>query len=346
MFESRGATRITIGTRTVGEGRTFVIADLGSNHAQDLQLALESIDAAADAGADAVKFQSLQMKDLYLDPAPDVRRLYSQIDLSEAWYAELQQRCADRGVVFFSSPTYLSSVDLLESLGVPLYKLASAQVATFPQIVSRVAATGKPVFLSTGLVTTSELEPCIRLLHEAGNPDFVVLHCNAIYPTPSSRVNLRQMEIYARTFSCLVGFSDHTDGTAVAVAAVARGAAVIEKHFTLSRTIRTPDAVVALEPHEFAEMTAGIRAVESALVSWPRLELEPEEAEFRESLRYRLVLVRDKDAGARFADGDFSYRRHPSGIDCREERHVIRHFSARTPLAAGTLLTWSVLAGS
>ena len=338
-------TPIVVGNRTIGDGRTFLIADLGSNHNQDLRLALESIDAAAEAGADAVKFQSLQLKDLYLEPGPEVRELYARIDLSEDWYAALQERCRQRGVVFFSSPTYLGAVELLESLGVEMYKLASAQVGTFPQIVSRVAGTGKPVILSTGLVTYGELEGCIRQFAWAGNPRFVVLHCNAVYPAPYSLVNLPQMQVYRDMFGCLVGYSDHTGDSHAALAAVARGASVIEKHFTLSRAIATPDTVVAMEPAEYARMTAGIRAVEQALVPQARLALEPEEAAFKETLRYRLVLARPKRAGEAFVPADFRYLRHPSGVDCRDEATVLARFAAGRDLPAGGLLEWSMLAG-
>jgi sialic acid synthase SpsE len=339
------AKSISVDGRIIGAAKTFLVADVGSNHNQDLQRALESIDAAAAAGADAVKFQSLQMKDLYHDPGPDVRALYAKIDLREDWYLRLQERCRQRGVAFFSSPTYLSAVDLLESLGVSLYKLASAQVGTFPQIVARVARTGKPVILSTGLVSFGELEACVRLFEEAGNPNYVILHCNAVYPAPYARVNLPQMERYRDMFGCLVGYSDHTADGHVALAAVARGASVIEKHFTLSRTVETPDTIVAMEPAEFARMSAGIRAVEQALAAHVRLEIEPAEAAFKESVRYRLVLVRAKRAGEPFSAEDFDYLRHTSGVDCRDEAMVLTRFAAASDLPAGQPLEGSMLVG-
>ncbi len=339
------ANTLQIGRRTIGAGRTFLIADVGSNHKQDLQLAFDSIDAAAEAGADAVKFQSLQMKDLYYDPSPEVRALYAQIDLQEEWHAALKAHCDKRGVEFFSSPTYFGAVDLMESIGVSLYKLASAQIGTFPQIVSRVARTGKPVILSTGLVSFGELEAAIRLFAEAGNSKFVVLHCNSIYPTPYERVNLPQMSVYRDMFGCLVGYSDHTDDIYVALAAVTRGASVIEKHFTLSRTFDTPDAVTAMEPAEFARMTQGIRAVEQAMKPQLRIEIEPEENAFKESIRYRLVLARSKKAGEPFTAGDFQYLRHPSGVDCHDELLVLARFAAAQDIEAGRLLEWSMLSG-
>src|SRR6185436_17131371 len=221
---------VNVGRHAIGSGRTFLIADVGSNHRQELALAYESIDAAAEAGADAVKFQSLQMKELYFDPGPEVRKLYAQIDLEEDWHAKLKAHCEKRGLLFFSSPTYFGAVELMEKLGVSLYKLASAQIGTFPQIVERVARTGKPVILSTGLVSAGELEASVRLFEKAGNPDFVILHCNSIYPTPYARVNLPMMDVYRRMYGCPVGYSDHTDDIYVALAAVSQGASVIEKH--------------------------------------------------------------------------------------------------------------------
>lgn len=339
------ARTVAVGDRTIGAGRTFLIADIGSNHNQDLQLALDTIDAAADAGADAVKFQSLDVNALYRAPDRAVQALYARIDLREDWYPALQERCTRRGVTFVSSPTYLRAIDLLESVGVRLYKLASAQVGTFPQLVARVARIGKPVILSTGIVTAGELEACLGLFAAAGNANYVVLHCNAMYPTPYASVHLPRMDAYRQMFGCLVGYSDHTDEDYVALAAVARGASVVEKHFTMSRALATPDAVVAMEPPAFARMAAGIRAVEQALVAQPRLEIEAEEAAFKESLRYRLVLTRAKRAGAPFVPEDFQYLRHPSGVDCRSEALVVAHFAAGVDLPPGTLLDWPMLVG-
>ena len=336
---------IEIDSLTIGSGRTFMIADVGSNHNQDLKLALETIDAAVDSGADAVKFQSLQMKELYLAPSQDVKNLYAQIDLDESWYFELKSHCDKRKVTFFSSPTYMSAVDLMEKINVSLYKLASAQIGTYPQIVDRVARTGKPVILSSGLVTTGELESSVRQLEEANNKNYIILHCNSIYPAPYERVNLPLMQTYGSLFGCPVGYSDHTVGNHIAMAAVAMGASVIEKHFALNLSLNTPDMVVAIDPEGFSCLSRGIREIEKALIPQTRLSIEPEEQEFKDSLTYRLVLMRSKKKGEEFNANDFVFLRHADGIDCRHLEIIIDHFCAEKNIIEGTPLNWDMLAG-
>ncbi len=331
--------------RTIGGDQTFVIAEVGSNHDQSLDLAFESIDAAAEAGADAVKFQSLQMDALYYDPPEDVQELYAKIDLEEDWHAKLKSHCDEKGVIFFSSPTYLGAVDLLRSLEVSLFKLASAQVGTFPQLVERVAAQGTPTILSTGLVSYGELERTVESFRRHNNDRFAILHCNSIYPTPFERVHLPLMETYREMFDCPVGFSDHTPDIFAPLGAVARGACIIEKHFTLSRDLSTPDASISIEPDGFERMVKGIRAVEKTLTPALRTDIEPEEENFKESIRYRLVLDKEKEAGSEFGTTDFRFLRHDHGVDCRDVRNVIDHMQAKQPLSKGSLLEWSHLEG-
>ena len=303
---------------SLGDGRTFVIAEIGSNHGQDFQLALDTIDAAAECGADAVKFQSIDLDSLYLEPTEDIRTLHKAIDLDESWHVPLKEHCDRRGIIFFSTPTYLKAVDLLDELSVDLFKLASAQIGTFPQLVERVAQTGKPTLLSTGLVGYSELENVIKIFQQCGNPHYCILHCNSIYPTPPDRVFLGRMNVFRQMFQCPVGFSDHSDGIAVAIGAVALGAQVIEKHFILERgKIGAPDEPFSLEPAEMREMIDGIRAVELANRSDVRLQIEPEEARFKEGIRYRAVLTRDMHAGEAIAHDDVEFLRYPTGIDAQ-----------------------------
>jgi sialic acid synthase SpsE len=336
---------VEIGGQTIGAGRTFLIADVGSNHNQDIKLALETIDAAVDSGADAVKFQSLQMKELYLDPTQDVKNLYAQIDLDESWYFELKSHCDKRNVTFFSSPTYMGAVDLMERLNVSVYKLASAQIGTYPQIVDRVARTGKPVILSTGLVSMGELESSIRQFDAAKNKEYIILHCNSIYPAPCERVNLPLMQTYGSLYGCPVGYSDHTIGIHIAMAAVAMGASVIEKHFALNLNLNTPDIVVALDPKGFSCLTRGIREIEKALIPQMRLSIEPEEQEFKDSLIYRMVLANSKKKGDSFNFNDFVFLRHNDGVDCRNLEIIIQYFCAEKSITSGALLNWNMVTG-
>lgn len=309
--------RIVVDNREVGGESTFVIAEIGSNHNQSLELAFESIDAAVESGADAVKFQSIDVDELYYRPSEQIKALHKKIDMDEKWHGLLAEYCRKKRVTFFSAPTYLRAVDILEAIDVSLYKLASAQIGTFPQIIDKVAATGKPVILSTGIITSNELVNVIEVFRRHNNDKFIILHCNSIYPTPFNKVHLPVMNTYSAQYDCIVGFSDHTPGIYVPIAAVAMGAKVIEKHFALDCELPVPDAPFSLEPKEFKKMVEGIRAVEQTLKADNRQELQSEEASFKESILYRLVANRNLTAGEKMKPEDFKFLRHPEGIDCR-----------------------------
>jgi len=310
--------KIIIDGREVGGDRAYIIAEIGSNHNQSLDLAFESIDAAVECGADAVKFQSIDVGELYYQSSEQTKALHRKIDMPEEWHRLLSEYCTKKDITFFSAPTYLRAVDILEEINVPLYKLASAQIGTFPQIIERVAATGKPVILSTGIVTINELKRVIEIFKRNNNDKFIILHCNSIYPTPYDKVHLNIMSRYRDEFNCPVGFSDHTPGIYVPIAATALGAKVIEKHFALDRTLPVPDAPFSLEPHEFKRMVEGIRAAEQTLVDDSREELQPKENQFKESILYRLVANKALLSGELMKAEDFKFLRHPEGIDCRE----------------------------
>lgn len=300
------------------EEKTFIIAEIGSNHNQSLELAIETIDAAKEAGADAVKFQSINIDKLYYKPSQETIELHKKIDLPEDWHYKLKEYCDKKDIVFFSSPTYLEAIDILEEIEVPLYKLASAQIGTFPQLVEKVASLGKPVILSTGLVSYSGLEKIIQLFHQQNNHNYIILHCNSIYPTPYDRVHLPMMNLYKEMFGSPVGFSDHTLGIYAPVVAVSQGAKVIEKHFTLSRDLPVPDASFSLEPEELKQMVEGIRAAEQMLQPSYRLEIEQEEKAFKNAIKTRLVLIRDKKKGEKLNYNDVIFKRASAGIDCAE----------------------------
>lgn len=329
----------------VGGPETYIIAEVGSNHNQSLDLAYEHIDVAAEAGAHACKFQSILIDKLYYAPTQSTKELHASIDMAEEWHALLKAHCEKRGVTFFSSPTYMEAVDLLEKLDVAMYKLASAQIGTFPQIVKKVAEQGRPTIMSTGIVSYSELERMVNIFRQAGNDKFIILHCNSIYPTPPNRVNLGIMDTYRHMFGNPVGFSDHTTGIGVPIAAVARGAKVIEKHFALSRQLPVPDAPFSLEPDELRAMITGIKQAEQAVADASRTELQPEENRFKQGILSRLVLNTDKKAGEAFSESDFKFLRHPSGVDARDMDWMLsRNGKAARNLAAGELLEWDGVA--
>lgn len=321
----------------IGGSRVFVIAEIGSNHAASLQTALASIDAAAEAGADAVKFQSINLEELYHEPSDSTRSLHRKIDLPESWHAPLKQRCDEQGVVFFSAPTYLRAIDELEAVNVELYKLASAQIAVFPQLVKRVAELGKPVILSTGLVTMEEIQRVVQIFRDAGNEKFVILHCNSVYPAQPEVVHLPRMLEYQHRFNCRVGFSDHTETNTASVAAVALGASVIERHFTLSRKLDSPDAPLSLEPQEFTAFVNSVREAEKICAPASRSSLEPDEQAFKNRIRHCLVTACEVSPGT-ILDGSNTFLmrgNRGNGIDAWKALIAEGSFQTACPLPRG-----------
>jgi len=299
---------------------TFIIADIGSNHMQDLALAKESIDAAAAAGADAIKFQSIQLHELYLNPDSETSSFIKKLEFPEEWHYQLKEYCDQRGILFFSSPTYLRAVDLLEEVDVQLYKLASAQVGTFPQIVEKVAALQKPVIFSTGIAAYDEVIKAVRIFERCHNDQYIILHCNSIYPTPHDRVNLQMIKAYQAMFHQPVGYSDHTVGIHIASAAVMMGAKVIEKHFTLDRSLPAPDSnEFASDPKEFAALVKNIRDIEAASINFnPRMEIQKEEREFKEAITYRVIAAKKLPPGTILTEDKVRFLRSETGIDCKD----------------------------
>lgn len=331
---------IHIGKFEVGNGRTLVIAEIGSNHASSLNVALESINAAHAAGADAVKFQSIKIDSLYCNPREHISKLHRKIDLPEEWYLHLKMRCDELGLIFLSSPTYLGAVNILESLSVSLYKLASAQVAIFPQLVERVASLGKPVLLSTGLVTENELTRVVEIFRKVGNNKFIILHCNTMYPAYPEIVHLPRMLDYHRKFDCAIGFSDHTISNVAAISAVATGASVIERHFTIDRNLDSPDAPFSLEPNEFKEMVLAIRETELINKSSPREILEIEESTFRGQIQHTLIATKDISAGQLIDDSNSALMRGNLnyGIDAWTVYNLTEPFAAVRDIKSGVWL--------
>lgn len=324
--------------------RTYIIAEVGSNHCQDLVLAKETIEAAKKSGSDAVKFQHIDIDQLYLDPSSSLVDLHKKIDITNDFFLELKHFADRIGIEIFTAPTYLEAIDFLESINIGVYKIASAQVSTFPQLIEKVARTKKKVFLSTGLSTYSDIERAVKTI-TSFHQNYILMHCNSIYPTPLEKVNLGRIEIYRRTFGCSVGFSDHTLGIHVPIAAVALGAKAIEKHFILDKSIDSPDSIVSLDLLQFSEMVTCIREVEKALMSQPRLYLEDEENLFLSKIKYKLILGNSKKAGDSFTYSDFYYRRCERGIDCSLEEFVIENFVPQFDLEKDTVLEFSLLKG-
>lgn len=307
----------------IGGEKTYIIAEIGSNFNQDYNLALESIEAAIESGANAVKFQSLNVDKLYFNPNDKIKALHKKIDFEEEWHYTLNDFCKKKNITFFSSPTYLESINILEEINVPLYKLASAQIGTFPQLVKKVASLKKPTLFSTGLTNIKELDNIVEIFKKENNNQYIILHCNSIYPAPYNKINLNLINFYQQRYNQIIGFSDHSDGITTSIGAVAKGAKVIEKHFAIDKSLPVPDAPFSLEPNEFKQMVDGIRIIDQALEERQRTVIETKESEFKNNILYKLVINKNLNKGDVLSQNDFNYLRCSNGIDCRKENEVI-----------------------
>jgi N,N'-diacetyllegionaminate synthase len=319
-------TSVTVAGRHIGQGQPcFVAAEVGINHNGDLELAHRSIDAAADAGADAVKFQNYRTEDFLSDGALSYEYTSQGRTVSESQYAmfkrcelspdalqQLRGHCARRGIIFFSTPTSLQGLKELLGLGVPLLKNGSDYLVHLP-LIRAMAHTGLPTILSTGMATYSEIHDAVSTFRQAGGKDLILLHCTSAYPTPSEDVHLRKIPALAADFQCPTGFSDHSQGIWAAVGAVALGACVVEKHFTLDKNLPGPDHQFSSDPKEFRALVQAIRTVERCM---GKADLEPaiSEEPGRRDFRLSCVAARELRAGHRLAVDDIAFRRPGCGF--------------------------------
>ncbi|MBF0219310.1 MAG: N-acetylneuraminate synthase [Gammaproteobacteria bacterium] len=322
--------------------KTLIIAEAGVNHNGDLELARRLIDVAADAGADIVKFQTFNANRLVTrsaqkadyqrettDKAESQYDMLRRLELSELMHDELISHCEKRKISFFSTAFDIESVDLLVSLGQEHFKIPSGEITNLPYL-RHIGRLGKAVTLSTGMATLGEIDAAIDLLEQAGTPrgKLTILHCTTEYPTPMSEVNLRAMQSIQAAFGVNVGYSDHTQGIEVAIAAVAMGASLIEKHFTLDRTLPGPDHQASLEPHELKAMVTAIRNIELALGDGIK-RLTPSEARNRPVVRKSLVAHRDIKAGEIITAENLTTKRPGTGISPMRWDEVIGRVAVR-----------------
>lgn len=345
---------ITIHGREVGPGHpVYIIAEMSANHRQDFDTAARIMEAAKEAGADAVKLQTYTPDTLTIDSEKDLFRiretiwkgvklydLYREAYMPWEWQPKLKEIADRLGMDLFSSPFDASAVDFLETLDVPAYKVASFELVDLP-LLSRIAATRKPIILSTGMATKEEIEEALRAIGEAGGEEVCLLKCTSAYPAPPEEMNLRTLPDLSEAFGVPVGLSDHTLGSEVALAAVALGASLIEKHFTLSRGVPGPDSSFSMEPAEFAAMVKGIRTVEKALgrISYELSEKEAESRPFRRSL----FVVKDMRAGDLFTEENVRSIRPGNGLHTRHLGEVLGKRAARN-VDRGTPLSWDLIA--
>ncbi len=322
--------------------RTRIIAEAGVNHNGDLNLAKQLIDAAADAGADLVKFQTFNAsrqvtrtakKADYQTQTTDAKEsqhdMLQRLELTEAMHHELIAHCAMRNIGFFSTGFDIQSIDLLLSLGQDHFKIPSGEITNLPYL-RHIGHLGKSVILSTGMATLGDIEAAIDVLERAGTPrtNITVLHCTTEYPTPMHEVNLRAMQSIHTAFGVAVGYSDHTQGIEVAISAVALGATVIEKHFTLDCSMPGPDHQASLEPEELKAMVAAIRNIEVALGDGIK-RLTPGEARNKPVARKSLVASQAIQAGDVFTAQNVTAKRPGTGISPMRWDEVLGHVAPR-----------------
>jgi N-acetylneuraminate synthase len=347
---------IQIAGRPIGpEHRPFVIAEMSGNHNQSLERALAIVEAAAEAGADAIKLQTYTADTMTLDVRGDsfeisdpdslwtgqnLHDLYKQAYTPWEWHAPIMERARQLGLLWFSSPFDESAVDFLEELDVPAYKIASFENNHLP-LIRKAAATSKPLIISTGMASLGELEQAVAAAREAGCRDLVLLKCTSTYPATPDNTNIRTIPHLRELFGCQVGLSDHTMGVGVAVAAVALGATVIEKHFTLSRAEGGVDSVFSLEPQELAAL---VQESERAWQALGQVRYGPTEAE-RKSLQFRrsIYVAADIDEGDVFTTANLrivrpGYGAPPHLLEMLLGRQARRSFQRGTALSLDQVL--------
>jgi len=321
---------------------TLIIAEAGVNHNGDMELAKRLIDIAADAGADLVKFQTFTVERLAsqsapkadyqnqtTDPVESQFAMLKQLELSMQMHEVLIAHCQQRNIGFFSTGFDIQSLDYLVSLGAERFKIPSGEITNLPYL-RHVGGLGKPVILSTGMATLGEIEAALEVLEMAGTPrtQITVLHCNTEYPTPMQDVNLRAMCGIRDAFGVAVGYSDHTAGIEVPIAAVALGATVIEKHLTLDRNLPGPDHKASLEPDEFAAMVHSIRNIEQVMGDGIKRP-SPSEAKNMPIARKSLVAAKQIRAGEQFTAENITAKRPGTGITPMRWDEVIGRVAAR-----------------
>lgn len=291
---------ININKKTIGnDSPTYVIAEMSGNHNMDFNRAVKIMEAAKKSGADAIKIQTYTADTITLNcdnqyfqitqgtlwDGRTLHKLYEEAYTPWEWQPELKKIANEMGLDFFSSPFDFSSVDFLEKMDVPAYKIASFEITDIP-LIRKVAELGKPVIISTGIAKLADIELALQTCKEAGNEDVILLKCCSEYPTPYEDINLRTMQSLAQTFDCIVGLSDHTMGSAVAGASVALGGKIVEKHLTLRREDGGVDSAFSMEPAEFKQMVDDIRIIEKALgtVTYELTDKQKAEREHARSL--------------------------------------------------------------
>ena len=340
--------------KVIGPGHpTYIVAELSANHNQSYDEAVRLIRAAKETGVDAVKLQTYTADTITID-CQDPRfqigegslwtgrwlhELYAEAYTPWEWQPRLKALANELGMQCFSSPFDATAVDFLEEMNVPAYKIASFELVDLP-LIAKCAATGKPIIMSTGMATLAEIHEAVSTARQAGATQIILLRAASAYPAPPEEMNLKTIPNMRETFGVLVGLSDHTMGNAVPVAAVALGACMIEKHFTLSREAPGPDSKFSMEPGEFREMVEAVRVVEKAL---GRVHYEPGQRESGSLVHRRsLWVVEDVRAGETFSNQNVRSIRPAGGLHTRHLQEVVGK-TVRQDVPKGTPLAWDLV---
>jgi N-acetylneuraminate synthase len=347
---------VSIKDRRIGPGQpVYIIAEMSANHGHDYDQAIRIVQAAYDAGADAVKLQTYTPDTMTIDcrkqyfqvsgtmwKGRNLYELYGEAYTPWEWQPRLKQAAEQMGLDLFSTPFDATSVDFLEEMDIPAYKIASFESVDLP-LLRKVARTGKPVILSTGMASLEEIDEAVCTLRAEGAAGTILLKCTSAYPAPPAEMNLRTIPHLAERFGVPAGLSDHTLNAAVPVAAVSLGACVIEKHLTLSRSLPGPDSAFSLEPDEFREMVSAVRTAEQALgsVRYGVCDREASSRVFRRSL----FVVQDIPAGEPFTTANVRAIRPGYGLHTRHLEEVLGR-TAATDVERGTPLSWGLVSGA
>lgn len=345
---------LNIGKRTIGNNQpTFIIAELSANHLQKFDLAVDTIRAIKESGADAVKLQTytpdtitidcnnnyFQIKQGTIWDGKTLYELYKEAYTPWEWQPKLKEVAEDLGLIFFPSPFDKTAVDFLEGINVPAYKVASFEITDIP-LIEYIASKGRPVIISTGIATLCDIEEAVNACRRMGNNRIALLKCTSAYPAPLEEMNLMTIPNLAETFKTIVGLSDHTLGVSVPIASVALGGRIIEKHFILDRGLGGPDAAFSLEPVEFRAMVKGVREVEAALgkVNYQRSERIKRSRELARSL----FIVKDVKKGEILAHENIRSIRPGYGLHPRYLNEVLGKKVSRD-IKRGTPLSWAFI---
>jgi pseudaminic acid synthase len=342
-----------IGNFDIADGKVFIVAELSANHNHKFEIAVESIKAAKECGADAIKVQTYTADTLTLNSNKECFKiqqgtvwdgislydLYQQAYTPWEWHPKLKKTAEDLDLVFFSTPFDKTAVDFLEKMNVPAYKIASFEIVDLP-LIQYTASKGKPIIISTGIATEEEIKDAVDTCRKAGNNQIALLKCTSEYPAPIEDANLKMIPLLSEKFNVVAGLSDHTLGVTVPIAAASIGAKIIEKHFILDRKIGGPDSSFSLEPNEFKNMVDSIKQVEKALGKI-NFELSDKTKKSRKFAR-SLFAVKDIKKGEKFSDDNIRSVRPSDGLPPKYLEDIIGK-TALTDIETGTPLNWNII---